>query len=202
MSARLLLRHQREQFGGPRRQHLGAADDAAVHQPECCARQTFDLHRRGVLLDASMQQRLAGLPIGRRDAALTLDFDPVGAAFCPHGNRISAAVEQNSIVLGNIDTRPGELAVDRSLALAQAAAGQGRRLQDHTIRFDKPGWRDEPAGEFLSDEIGRQRASAKARLRRDRRQKRNVVLHSGDIKLIQTRRTDGRSPCCDPGPRR
>src|SRR5205085_4182517 len=40
---RLLLRHQRKQLGTPRRQHLGAAYDAAMHQPECRARQTIDL---------------------------------------------------------------------------------------------------------------------------------------------------------------
>src|SRR5580700_2014748 len=162
------------------------AYDAPVHQPECRARQTLDLDCRDMLVDPGMQQGLAGLPIGRRDAALCFEFDPVSAAFRPYSNRIPAAVEQNSVVLRNLDPRSGELAVDRRLALPQAAAGQGRREQDHTVRFDKPGWCGKPAGEFFGDEIGRQRAGAKPRLRRDRRQKRDVVLHAGDIKLIQS----------------
>ena len=108
-----------------------------MHQPECRARQTLDLHRRDMLLDPGMQQRLAGLPIGRRDAALALDFDPVGAAFRSHGNRIPLAVEKNSVIFGNIDPYPGQLAVDRHLALLQAAAGQSGCEQDHPVGFDK-----------------------------------------------------------------
>jgi hypothetical protein len=88
------------------------------------ARQTFDLHRHDVLLDAGAQQGLAGLPIGSRDLALAVDLDPIRTALGSHRNRILPAVEQNSVILGDLDARSRELAVDRGLALAQASVRQ------------------------------------------------------------------------------
>ena len=84
-----------------------------------------------------------------------------------------------------ISPRPGEFAVDRGLALADAASRERGGKQDHSVGLDKIGGRREPAGEFLGDEICRQRPRTKTRFGRDRRQKGDVVLHAADIEAVE-----------------
>src|SRR6476660_7342484 len=106
-----------------------------------------------------MQQGLTRLPIGRGEAALSIDLDAESATFRPNTNRVWLRIEQDGPILGYFDLPSGQLTVGRRLALADAAMCQRRGEQDYPIRFDKAGRWGETAGKFLSDEVGRQRTS-------------------------------------------
>src|SRR5215472_503755 len=102
-----------------------------------------------------------------------------------HGNRIRPVVDQDRVILGYFPLWGRELAVNRRLLLVQPAARQGSGEQDHLVRLDKSGWRGEPVGKFIGDEVGGERAGLKAWLRRHSREERNVVLHASNIELVQ-----------------
>ncbi len=137
-----LLGHQRQELGGAARQHLRAARHAAMRQPESGARQPFDLHRDRMLLDASPAARLG--PVATRlwrDGFLLRSRR--GSRRLPGGPRPDMACRRaGRCTLGTISSRcSGELAVDASLALADAAVRQGSGEQDHPVGLGKAGRR-------------------------------------------------------------
>ena len=72
----LLLRHQREQFGGPASAAPGrGAVDAAVHQPES-APGSRSVCTVTMLIDPGLSATAGRAPLGCGDEALSLDFDP------------------------------------------------------------------------------------------------------------------------------
>ena len=81
--------------------------------------------------------------------------------------------------------RRGPVAGD--LAFVQPRLGERRGDQDHAIGFGQLGRRAKPGRKFLGDEVGRQRAAAEPIAGRDRREKRDIVLHAGDVKRVERR---------------
>src|ERR1700751_4073381 len=108
-----------------------------MHQPKCSAWQALDLYRGRTVVHTDLQQHFSGSPIGRHEMGLTLNLDAICGALRAHRNRIGPAVEQHNRPLGDLAADSGKLAIDRRLALTDAAVRECRGKEDHGVWLDK-----------------------------------------------------------------